>query len=95
MSNLFVCHDQEWLTAPVTHCGVAGVMRSLVLEAAARSGLAVRIAPLSEHDVAAASALFVTNVRLGIQPVHWYQGRALDVDQRAAPLQELIDGTLQ
>ena len=34
-----------------------------------------------------------TNVRMGLQPVHWYQGRALAVDQRGARLQELIDGT--
>jgi 4-amino-4-deoxychorismate lyase len=93
MSNLFVCRDGEWLTAPVTHCGVAGVMRELVLEVAPRAGVAVRITPLSERDVEAATALFVTNVRLGLQPVHWYQGRALAVDQRGARLQELIDGT--
>jgi 4-amino-4-deoxychorismate lyase len=94
MSNLFVCHEREWLTAPLTHCGVAGVMRALVLEAAPRLGLAVRVIALSERDVDAAGALFVSNVRLGLQPVHWYQGRALAVDERGARLQELIDGTL-
>lgn len=94
MSNLFVWHGGELLTAPVTHCGVAGVMRSLVLEYAPQLGIAVRIAPLAERDVAAARALFVTNVRLGVQPVHWYQGRRLEVDERGARLQELIDGTL-
>ena len=94
MSNLFVCRGGELLTAPVTQCGVAGVMRALVLEAAPRLGIAVRIAPLSERDVDAATALFVTNVRLGLQPVHWYQGRRLELDERGVRLQELIDGTL-
>ncbi|HEV7432665.1 MAG TPA: aminodeoxychorismate lyase [Steroidobacteraceae bacterium] len=95
MSNLFVCQDGEWLTPPVTQCGIAGIMRALVLERAPRLGLAVRIASLSERDVHAAPALCVTNVRLGLQPVHWYQDRALAVDQRGARLQELIDGTLE
>jgi 4-amino-4-deoxychorismate lyase len=94
MSNLFVCRSGEWLTAPVTHCGVAGVMRALVLEVAPRMGLPVRIRALSAGDVDAASALFVTNVRLGLQPVHWYQGRSLAVDERGAVLQRLIDDTL-
>ncbi len=94
MSNLFVCNEGEWLTAPVTQCGVAGVMRALVLETAPRLGIRVRIAALSERDVEAARALFVTNVRLGLQPVHWYQGRRLAVEERATRMQELIDGTL-
>ncbi len=89
MSNLFVCGDGEWLTAPVTHCGVAGVMRALVIETAPRLGIKVRIAALSERDVEAARGLFVTNVRLGLQPVHWYQGRALAVDERGTRIQEL------
>jgi 4-amino-4-deoxychorismate lyase len=91
MSNLFVCRADEWLTAPLTHCGVAGVMRALVLEAAPRMALAVRVDALSVRDLAAAPALFVTNVRLGLQPVHWYQGRRLAVDERGVRLQRLID----
>lgn len=94
MSNLFVCHQDEWLTAPVTHCGVGGIMRALVLELAPRQGIKVRIAPIAEGDLKAAGALFVTNVRLGLQPVHWYEGQELAVDKRGAELQELIDGTL-
>jgi len=95
MCNLFVCQDEGWLTAPLTQCGVAGVMRALVLEAAPRLGITVRIAAVSEHDVESAGGLFVTNVRLGLQPVHWYQGRPLAVDERGARVQELIDGTLE
>ncbi len=94
MSNLFVCNGTEWLTSPVTQCGVAGVMRALVLETAPKLGITVRIGALSEHDVEAAEALFVTNVRLGLQPVHWYQDRRLTVAERGARMQELIDGTL-
>ena len=93
MSNLFVCRDDEWLTAPVTQCGVAGVMRALVLELAPSIGLKVRVAPLAPRDLAAAAGLFVTNVRLGLQPVHWYQGRKLAVDERGVRLQRIIDDT--
>jgi 4-amino-4-deoxychorismate lyase len=93
MSNLFVAHHGEWLTPPLTRCGVAGIMRELVLALAPRAGLAVRVAALTSAQLAAATALIVTNVRLGLQPVHCYQGRPLLVDERGAGLQELIDGT--
>jgi len=94
MSNLFVWRDDGLQTPPVDQCGVAGVMRSLVLEAAARLGLAVRVAPLPAAALAKAQAMFVTNIRLGVQPVHWYEGRRLFVDGRGERLQGLIDGTL-
>jgi 4-amino-4-deoxychorismate lyase len=93
MSNLFVAHNGEWLTPPLARCGVAGIMRELVLALAPRAGVTARVAPLTTAQLAAATALIVTNVRLGLQPVHWYQGRPLVVDERGARLQELIDGT--
>jgi len=91
MSNLFLVQGANLLTPPLLECGVAGVMRSLVLELAPQLGLSVRVAPLSVEQLAAAPALFVTNVRLGIQDVHWYEGRRLPVDARSPRLQELID----
>jgi len=94
MSNLFVWRDDALLTPPVDQCGVAGVMRSLVFEAAARLGIVVRVAPLPAAALASARAMFVTNIRLGVQPVHWYEGRRLVVDGRGERLQELIDGPL-
>jgi 4-amino-4-deoxychorismate lyase len=91
MSNLFLVQGGTLLTPPLLECGVAGVMRSLVLELAPQLGFSVREAPLSPEEVAAAPALFVTNVRLGVQDVHWYEGRRLQVDARGPRLQELID----
>ena len=93
MSNLFVCLSGEWLTPPVTQCGVAGVMRALVMAFAPRAGLSVRVATVTEAQLTTSTSMFVTNVRLGMQPVHWYEGRSLVLDERGARVQELIDGT--
>jgi 4-amino-4-deoxychorismate lyase len=95
MSNLFVWQGDELLTPAPGKCAVAGVMRSLLIEAAPRLGLRVRQASLSAAELAAARAIILTNVRLGLQPVHWYEGRRLEVDPRGARLQELIDGTAE
>jgi 4-amino-4-deoxychorismate lyase len=93
MSNLFLWQGRELLTPRLAACGVAGIMRALVLEAAPRLGLAVRVASISVAQAASARAIILTNVRLGLQPVHWYEGRRLEVDERGAQLQELIDAT--
>jgi 4-amino-4-deoxychorismate lyase len=92
-ANLFVAMGEEWLTPPIIDCGVAGVMRSLVLEHAPRAGLLVREQRLRPPDLAGARHLTLSNVRLGLQAVHWYEGRELAADPRLARLQELIDGT--
>ena len=91
-SNLFVCLADRLLTPPVDACGIAGVMRSLVMDAAAQLGLALYITPVSAALLAMAPALFVTNVRYGVQPVDWYEGRGLARDERCMRLQEWIDG---
>ena len=93
MSNLFVWQGDELLTPAPGECAVAGVMRSLLVEAAGRLGLRVRLGTLAPAELGAARAIMLTNVRLGLQPVHWYEGRRLAVDERGVKLQELIDGT--
>ncbi|MDE2221161.1 MAG: aminodeoxychorismate lyase [Gammaproteobacteria bacterium] len=93
MSNVYLWQERELLTPGLADCGVAGIVRALVLELAPRLGLAVRTGRVSVAQLADARAIIVSNVRLGLQPVHWYEGRPLEVDVRGARLQELIDGT--
>ena len=93
MSNLFLLQGDDLLTSPDDACGVAGIMRSLLVEIAPRLGLRVRYAALAVAQLAAARAIILTNVRLGAQPVHWYEGRKLEVDARMSLMQELIDGS--
>jgi 4-amino-4-deoxychorismate lyase len=90
-ANLFVATGDGWLTPPIRDCGVAGVLRSLVFELAPRIGLVLREERVRPDQVAAAPHLCLSNVRLGLQAVHWYEGRELAVDPHRARLQELID----
>lgn len=91
MSNLFVCEEGALLTPEVTSCGVAGVMRGLVLEAAQALGLALRVILITPERVRQAPSLFVTNVRLGLQRVHRFEGRPLQMDDRISRLQDWIN----
>jgi len=91
MSNVFVVNGNEWLTPRISACGVAGVMRALVLATAPTLGIAVREATLTAADLLQAPAIVVTNVRLGLQAVHWYEGRRLAVPTSLTRLWEAID----
>ncbi|MGB8692389.1 MAG: aminodeoxychorismate lyase [Steroidobacteraceae bacterium] len=91
MSNVFVVNGDEWLTPGITACGVAGVMRSLVLAIAPTLAIAVREVKLMPADLLQAPAIVVSNVRLGLQAVHWYEGRRLAAPTSLARVWEAID----
>ncbi|HHH44489.1 MAG TPA: aminodeoxychorismate lyase [Gammaproteobacteria bacterium] len=69
MSNLFIVNGRELLTPELSGCGVAGVMRSVILDLAVSLGLPVRVAPVTLDDVRSAGELFVCNSLAGIWPV--------------------------
>ncbi len=92
MSNVFLVDDNRWLTPPIIDCGVGGITRTLVLQHAAALGIEVREQPLTSADALATPAIVLSNVRLGLQAVHWYEGRRLSVPASMTRLWEAIDG---
>ena len=80
MSNVFLELDGELVTPSVDLCGVAGVMREVVLHTAAQGGRALRIAALPFDVLGRCRALALSNARMGLVPVHELDGRALAAD---------------
>lgn len=76
MSNLFAVIEGCLVTPPLEDAGVRGVMREVVLREAAASGIAAQERPLRRADLAGASELFFTNVRIGLWPVAMLEGWA-------------------
>ncbi|MFR0716030.1 aminodeoxychorismate lyase [Pseudomonas putida] len=68
-SNLFLVHQGVLQTADLGRCGVAGVMRGVLLEQAVALGMPVRIGDLSLADLAQADEVFVCNSVYGVWPV--------------------------
>jgi 4-amino-4-deoxychorismate lyase len=69
MSNLFLVLGGQLVTPSVDYCGVAGVMRELVLERAREAGIGTRVDTLAPELLDIAEELFLTNVRIGIVPI--------------------------
>ena len=66
MSNLFLVKDGALLTADLTHCGVAGVTRQMVIEFARDNNVPIRVAGVNIEDMIAADELFLVNSVIGV-----------------------------
>jgi len=69
MTNVFAVKAGRLYTAPVDRCGVAGVMRSVVLRQSANLGIACEQRRLPLAEFLAADEAFITNVRIGVVPL--------------------------
>jgi 4-amino-4-deoxychorismate lyase len=79
MSNVFLVRGSRVLTPRIDRCGVAGVMRAVVLEIAGAAGISAEECRLDAADLAAAEEIFLTNVLTGIRPVRELDGVSLAV----------------
>ena len=69
MTNLFLVSSGCLLTPDLSRCGVAGIMRALVLELAAGLGIPHRVQDIDTATLTAADEVFVTNSVIGLWPV--------------------------
>lgn len=91
-ANLFVVRDGVLQTPVIDECGVAGIMRSRVLETAEHLKLPAKVTRLSLNDILDADEVFMTNTLIGLRPVsrlscenevrEWRPGAMTDYIQR-------------
>jgi len=93
MSNVFLVEGKKLRTPLLDRCGVAGIMRQVVLREAAHLGIETEEAVLGSEDLARARELFLTSALIGVRPVSSLDGRACTpgevtrtLQQRLAPL---------
>jgi 4-amino-4-deoxychorismate lyase len=94
MTNVFLVDgppDSPHLRTPlIDSCGVAGVMRRIVLREAARAGIAATECALSLADLEGATEVFLTNARVGIWPVGRLEQRTLTPGPAIRRIQALL-----
>src|SRR5215472_5056710 len=95
MSNVFLVRGSKVLTPCIDRCGVAGIMRGLVLEIAAGAGISAEERRLDAADLAAAAELFLTNALTGIRPVRELDGTSLVVGPVTRRLQAQLAAHLE
>jgi 4-amino-4-deoxychorismate lyase len=90
MTNVFLVQEGKLCTPRVDRCGVAGVMRAVVLTAAAAAGLSPEERVLEAADLERAEELFLTSALTGVRPVRELAQRTLAVGPVTRRLQERL-----
>ena len=90
MTNLFLVRGGMLLTPRVDRCGIAGVMRSVVLREARLAGIETREQDMPPEALTDADEVFLTNVRLGIRPVTLLPERSLAAGPLTRQLQQQV-----
>lgn len=95
MSNLFcVQHDERGpvvRTPALDRCGVRGVTRDCILEAAAAAQIPVEESTLTLADVQGSQELFLSNTLIGIWPVRQLEGEAFPVGAVTRQLSQALE----
>lgn len=95
LSNVFLVREGSLLTPRIDQCGIAGVMRRVVLREARQVGIPTRECELRAENLHAADEIFLTNARIGIRPVRSVDGRALEPGPVTRHLQSVMAPLLE
>ena len=90
MSNVFLVSQGRILTPRLDRCGVRGVMRALVLEAAEDLGWPVEELRVTPDDVATAEEVFLTNSVIGVWPVRSLAGCQYTIGRATREIREWL-----
>jgi len=94
MSNVFLVRESCLLTPRIDLCGVAGVMRRVVLREARRVAIPARECELRAENLQAADEVFLTNARIGIWPLRSLDDRVLTPGPVTRHLQSVLQPLL-
>jgi len=91
MTNLFVV-DRGGLTTPdLSRCGVAGLTRERIMDAATTRGLACRVERIPLARLLEADEVFLVNSVIGVWPVKECFGRTWEPGPSAARVRKWLD----
>ncbi len=91
MSNIFLVRDGSMYTPGLQDCGVAGVMRSVVIDLAGQLDIPCGIGPLNADSLDGKIELFICNSLTGIWPVVEIAAKCrLEIGQTTRRLQQAL-----
>ena len=90
MTNLFMVRESALWTPDLSQCGVAGVQRERIIEAAEKLGMSVRIESLPLTQLLEADEVLLCNSVLGIWQVKELAGKAWGLGTRVGMLRQCL-----
>ncbi|MGH8139762.1 MAG: aminodeoxychorismate lyase [Steroidobacteraceae bacterium] len=95
LSNVFIVRESILRTPRIDLCGVAGVMRRVVMREAVRAGIATQECVLGAEDLDTADEIFLTNARIGVRPVRELDKHVLAPGPITRRLQAILEPLLE
>lgn len=89
-TNLFAIIDGRLFTPALNRCGVAGIMRGVIMELAATEAGGCAVRDIPQAELLDADGLFLSNSVLGLWPVRELDGRRLRVGELTRHLQQRL-----
>ncbi len=89
-ANLFWRKGNAWFTPDLSRCGVAGVIRQLVIENLNFNQFSLTIADFQLDHLLSADEIFITNAILGIAPITKINEHAYNVGEHTRKMQGTI-----
>jgi 4-amino-4-deoxychorismate lyase len=90
MSNVFLLNGNSAVTAAITRCGVAGVMRRHVLALMDEAGIECAVRDIGREEIEACDGMLISNSQFGVLPVRRCEGTRFGRNELAARLLELV-----
>jgi 4-amino-4-deoxychorismate lyase len=90
MSNVCLVQDNQLLMPDLARCGVAGVIRALLLELAELHGIATAVRDVTVSELAVADEVFLCNSLIGIWPVMRIDDKVFPPGKLTRQLQDLL-----
>lgn len=91
MSNIFWVKNNTLYTPELSGCGVAGVMREIVMQLAQQIDISIKIGLWSITELCDAEEIFITNSLIGIWPVSYILNKTF----QAGPVTQQLQAKLQ
>ena len=95
MSNVFLVRGGRLLTPVLDRCGIQGVMRSILIEAARGLGFEVSECRLTAKELEMADEVFLSNSVIGLWPVRRIEGRAYEIGSITRRMREWLKTSTQ
>lgn len=91
MSNLFLVDDGQLITPDLSDCGVAGIMRTMIIETAAALGVRCIVRAVARVELFNAAELLLCNSLIGLWPVRQLDTHRLMPGPMTRRLQQALE----
>ena len=95
MSNLFFVRDGRLCTPDLSYCGVSGIIRNWILQAASAADVVCEVGHYRPPQVEQAAEIFICNSLIDILPVGRLGARSYPVGAVTRLMQQLLQQEYQ